>query len=94
MIARVTPVQSIEPRRILAPTQDLNQGPPGPRSRVVTNTTTAYAAGWHDVSDLCKICRRLPDGVIFITKCDVTRFYDITEWRGITRVGNLTKHNA
>ena len=36
MKARVSPVQSIEPHRILAPTRDLNQEPPGPQSRVVT----------------------------------------------------------
>ena len=36
MKARVSPVQSIEPRRILAPTRDSNQEPPGLQSRVVT----------------------------------------------------------
>ena len=36
MKARVSPVQSIEPHRILAPTQDSNLEPPGPQSRVVT----------------------------------------------------------
>ena len=36
MKARVKPVQSIEPHRILAPTRDSNQQPPGPQSRVVT----------------------------------------------------------
>ena len=36
MKARVSPVQSIEPHRILAPTRDSNQEPPGPESRVVT----------------------------------------------------------
>ena len=36
MKARVSPVQSIEPHRILAPTRDSNQEPPGPQSRVVT----------------------------------------------------------
>ena len=36
MKARVSPVQSIEPYRILAPTRDSNQEPPGPESRVVT----------------------------------------------------------
>ena len=36
MKARVSPVQSIEPHRILAPTRDSNPGPPGPESRVVT----------------------------------------------------------
>ena len=38
MKARVSPVQSIEPHRILAPTRDSNQEPPGPESRVVTST--------------------------------------------------------
>ena len=36
MKARVSPVQSIEPYRILAPTRDSNPGPPGPESKVVT----------------------------------------------------------
>ena len=36
MKARVSPVQSIEPHRILAPTRDSNQESPGPQSRVVT----------------------------------------------------------
>ena len=36
MKARVSPVQSIEPDRILAPTRKLNQGSPGPQSTVVT----------------------------------------------------------
>ena len=38
MKARVSPVQSIEPHRILAPTRDLNREPLGPQSRVVTTT--------------------------------------------------------
>ena len=36
MKAQVSPVQSIEPHRILAPTRDSNQELPGPQSRVVT----------------------------------------------------------
>ena len=36
MKARVSPVQSIEPHRILAPTRDLNLESSGPQSRVVT----------------------------------------------------------
>ena len=36
MKAWVSPVQSIEPHRILAPTRDSNLEPPGPQSRVVT----------------------------------------------------------
>ena len=35
MKARVIPVQSIEPHRIVAPTRDLNREPLGPQSRVV-----------------------------------------------------------
>ena len=35
MKTRVSPVQSIEPHRILAPTWDLNQGLPSLQSRVV-----------------------------------------------------------
>ena len=37
MQAWVSPVQLIEPDRILAPSRDLNQRPPGPQSRVVTS---------------------------------------------------------
>ena len=33
MKARVSPVQSIEPHRILAPSRDLNREPLGPQSR-------------------------------------------------------------
>ena len=36
MKARVSPVQSIEPHRILAPTRDSNLESSGPESRVVT----------------------------------------------------------
>ena len=36
MKARVSPVHSIEPHRILAPTRDLNREPLGSQSRVVT----------------------------------------------------------
>ena len=36
MKARVSPVQSIEPHRTLAPTRDSNQELLGPQSRVVT----------------------------------------------------------
>ena len=36
MKTQVSPVQSIEPHRILEPTQDLNQGPPGSQSRLVS----------------------------------------------------------
>ena len=36
MKARVSPVQSIEPHRLLAPTRDLNREPLGLQSRVVT----------------------------------------------------------
>ena len=36
MKARVSPVKSIEPHKILAPTRDLNREPLGPQSRVVT----------------------------------------------------------
>ena len=39
------PWQSIEPHRILAPTWYLNQGPPGPQSRVVTTTLPLHAIG-------------------------------------------------
>ena len=36
MKAQVSPVQSIKPHRILAPTRDWTPGPPGPESKVVT----------------------------------------------------------
>ena len=49
MEARVSPVQSIETHRILAPTRDSNPESPGPESRIVTtilplhtNTTAAH----------------------------------------------------
>ena len=42
MKARVSPVQSIEPHRILAPTRDSNQEPPGPESRVDKDKITFY----------------------------------------------------
>ena len=43
MKARVSPVQSIKPRRMLAPTRDSNQEPLGPQSRVVTTICTTAA---------------------------------------------------
>ena len=43
MKARVSPVQSIEPYRILAPTRDSNQEPPGPESKVVTTILPLHA---------------------------------------------------
>ena len=47
MKARVSPVQSIEPRRTLAPTRDLNQELPGPQSRVVT--TSDISVNWNGI---------------------------------------------
>ena len=44
MKARVSPVQSIEPHRILAPTRDLNRDPLGPQSRVVTTILPLHTA--------------------------------------------------
>ena len=41
MKARVSPVQSIEPHRILAPTRDLNLESSGPQSRGNHYTTAA-----------------------------------------------------
>ena len=38
--ARVSPMQSIEPHRILASTRDLNQGPSGQQSNVVASIAT------------------------------------------------------
>ena len=51
MKARVSPVQSIEPHRILAPTRDLNRESLGPQSRVVTtipllHTYSTSATRW------------------------------------------------
>ena len=43
MKARVSPVQSIEPHRILVPTRDSNQEPPDPQSRVVTTILPLHA---------------------------------------------------
>ena len=45
MKARVSPVQSIEPHRILAPTRDLNREPLGPQSRVVTTILPLHTRG-------------------------------------------------
>ena len=50
MKARVSPVQSIEPHRILVPTRDSNQEPPDPQSGVVTTIITLQGGqerpGW------------------------------------------------
>ena len=43
MKARVSPVQSIEPHRILTPTWDSNQEPSGPQSKVVTTILTLHS---------------------------------------------------
>ena len=48
MKARVSPVQSIEPHRILTPTRDSNQEPPGPQSRVVTTILLLHTWWWCD----------------------------------------------
>ena len=45
MKARVSPVQSIEPHRILAPTRDSNQEPLGPQFRVVTTILALHTCG-------------------------------------------------
>jgi len=45
MKGRVSPVQSIEPHRILAPTRDLNREPLGLQSRVVT---TILPLNWYE----------------------------------------------
>ena len=47
MKARVSPVQSIEPHRILAPTRDLNKEPPGSESRVVTTILPLHTVQRH-----------------------------------------------
>ena len=44
MKAQVSPVQSIEPHRILAPTRDLNREPLGLQSRVVTTILPLHTA--------------------------------------------------
>ena len=44
MKARVSPVQSIEPHRILAPTRDLNREPLGPHSTVQSSNHYTTAA--------------------------------------------------
>ena len=41
----IHPVQSIEPHRILAPTRDSNQGPPGSRVQSSNHYTTAALEG-------------------------------------------------
>ena len=45
MKARVSPVQSIEPHRILAPTRDSNQEPLGPVQSSNHYTTAAHNTG-------------------------------------------------
>ena len=42
MKARVSPVQSIEPHRILAPTRDLNREPLGPQSGSTVQSSNHY----------------------------------------------------
>ena len=47
MEARVSPVQSIEPHRILAPTRNSNQEHPSPQSIVVTTTLPLHTLVFH-----------------------------------------------
>ena len=47
MKARVGPVQSIKPHRILAPTRDSNQELPGPQSRVVATILPLHTSSNH-----------------------------------------------
>ena len=47
MKARVSPVQSIKPHKILAPTRDSNQEPPGPQSGVVTTILPLHTSLTH-----------------------------------------------
>ena len=79
MKARVSPVQSIEPHRILAPTRDLNQEPPGSESRVVTTIQPLHTSwdkynifltSWHDVMTWRQHANTKP-----------TTFFDGTTWR-------------
>ena len=72
MKARVSPVQSIEPHRILAPTRDSNQKPPGPESRVVTTILPLHTNNvprWrHDVTKHAlhiSACRRARKMILF-----------------------------
>ena len=46
MKARVGPLQSIEPHRILAPTRDSNQGPPSRQSRIVSTILPLHTVGY------------------------------------------------
>ena len=61
MKARVSPMQSIEPHRILAPRTNSNQEPPGPQSRVVTTIILPLFYGisrisaWIPVEISCQI---------------------------------------
>ena len=48
----VSPVQSIEPHRILAPTRDLNREPLGPQSRVVTTILPLHTIYFINISKL------------------------------------------
>ena len=69
MKARVSPVQSIEPRRILAPTRDSNQEPPGPESKVVTNILPLHtrAVARHHMLSRDIMCRRATS----LSSCDI-----------------------
>ena len=56
MKAWVSPVQSIEPHRILAPTRDLNRESLGPQSRVVTTILPLRNMGWAAMSNKMPGC--------------------------------------
>ena len=67
MKVRVSHVQSIEPHRILALTRDLNPGPPGPESKVVTTILPLHT--------YCTVLYAVRQGHL---DCRVTLTYKVT----------------
>ena len=65
MKARLSPVQPIEPNRILATTQDLNQGPLSPQSRVLTTMLSLY---WRNFSWLHSLMPPILWDGVFLTR--------------------------
>ena len=90
MKARVSPVQSIEPHRILAPTWDLNKGPSGPESRVVTtilplHTTElqcVYCKSWMIVLQYIRLYCSISDcTAVYPIELQYIRLYcSISDW--------------
>ena len=63
MKARISPVLSNEPHRILAPTRDLNREPLGPQSRVVTT-----------ILPLHTVCMKVENGFVDLEILELEHF--------------------